>query len=193
MVTDCRRTWRTVPVNEASGQACTVNLAAWPTLIWPMSLSSTETRICICARSPAMRNSSGAENEACTVWPGSMLRCTTMPSMGAVMVAYPRFRSARSRSTFAAFTLAREASRLYWAVLNSLSEIMCCSCSSDKRTCSRSAWRCSASARSSCARDDCTAAMSSVLSMRAMTCPALTRSLKSTRTSSTMPLTCVPT
>ena len=39
------------------------------------------------ARSPAIWNSCGAENDACTVWPGSMLRCTTMPSMGAVIVA----------------------------------------------------------------------------------------------------------
>ena len=91
------------------------------------------------------------------------------------------------------FTLAFETSTLYCAVLNSLSEIIFCSCRSLRRAYSAAAWRCSASARSSWARDDDTAAFSSVLSTRAMTWPAFTWSLKSTSTASTMPLTCVPT
>ncbi len=51
----------------------------------------------------------------------------------------------------------------------------------------------SAVERSTWASADATAAASRVVSMRAMTCPAATRSLKSARISSTIPLTWVPT
>jgi hypothetical protein len=46
-----------------------------------------------------MTNSTGAWNEAATVWPTSTLRLMTTPSIGAVMTVW-------SRSTWAWFTLA---------------------------------------------------------------------------------------
>ena len=38
-----------------------------------------------------MMNSTGAENAAWTVWPGSIFRCRTTPSTGDVMVAFLMF------------------------------------------------------------------------------------------------------
>ncbi len=56
--------------------------AFWPTATLPMSPSSTMAEICILARSSAMTNRVGALRLAATVWPTSILREMTMPSMG---------------------------------------------------------------------------------------------------------------
>ena len=48
-----------------------MNVAFWPTFTWPTSASSTSTCSSILARSSASVNSTGAWNDAATVWPGS--------------------------------------------------------------------------------------------------------------------------
>jgi hypothetical protein len=76
----------TRPVNEVFGNASTLNVTVWPTLIEPTSDSSVLTSTCILLRSWAMLNSTGACRDAATVCPTSTLREMTMPLMGETIV-----------------------------------------------------------------------------------------------------------
>ena len=71
-------------------QRADLNRTIWPAWSWPTSASSTEIFTSTFDRSWAMVNSTGACRLAATVLPGSTLRSTTMPSMGATMVVRPR-------------------------------------------------------------------------------------------------------
>ena len=63
-------------------------------------------------RSSARVNSTGAVIAAATVWPGSTLRVSTMPSMGERMVALPRLISYVDSS---ALPEATAASAAFWS------------------------------------------------------------------------------
>jgi hypothetical protein len=90
----------TTPSNTWSGKASTEKVTACPSFTPPISASSTEIFTFTRSKSRAMRNRTGAWKLAATVWPGSMARRTTIPSIGEMM-------RVRDRSTSVVLRLAR--------------------------------------------------------------------------------------
>jgi hypothetical protein len=77
LVMGALRIWVTWPLKRSPGKASTVKRMFWPVFTRPTSASSTATFTSIWRRSRAMVNSTGAWNEAATVWPTSTLRLIT--------------------------------------------------------------------------------------------------------------------
>jgi len=86
LVVASKRTCFTEPVKVFSGNASTVNSTFIPGASWPTSDSATLVWTSMSRRSPASTNRTGACSDAATVWPTSMLREITTPSIGEVIV-----------------------------------------------------------------------------------------------------------
>jgi hypothetical protein len=88
------RTSRIVPLKRVPGYASTENVASMPLFSLPTSASATNVSTWIERRSCAMVNSVGDCSDAATVCPTSMLRESTMPSIGDLMMVNERLTSA---------------------------------------------------------------------------------------------------
>ena len=171
------RTCETLPSNVSSGNASTVNLTGSPAWMRPMSASSMRVSTCICFKSFAITNSSGACRLAATVWPTSTEREITTPSMGERIVVFWRSSLAAASSASACMRSARRCSTSETAASTSAWETKFPVTSSCARVALRRASWYAASDRASAASACTTRVRKLDGSICASTCPALTREL----------------
>ena len=205
-----RSTRSTCAGNVRPGNASTWKVAAWPAATSPTSASSTFTSRRIARRSSAITNSTGALNEAATVWPGSTSRDRTTPVTGERIRAFENCvwsdescaracatddsavstaASARACSARAVSSSAADGTFPFDNRLTSSRRASdaCASCAV-ARACATPAMA-DCSAASPCLIESCRRDVSSLAS----TWPLLTRSLLSTATSVTRPESSEPT